>query len=188
MRIVGGKAKGMMITVAPVAGLRPTTDRVRSAIFSMLASRDAIDGARTLDLFAGTGALGIEALSQGAASADFVERNARVSDVIRQNLARAGLGAEARVLNMTVSAAIERVEDPYDLILMDPPYADSAGLGEVIDHLFDRGLVRAGTVIVVEHASRDARDFSQPGLLEQMQSKRYGDTAVSLYRVSAGRA
>ena len=117
-----------------------------------------------------------------------MERNARASDVIKQNLARTGLGTEARVLNMTVAAAIERIEGPYDLVLMDPPYADSAGLGAVIDRLFDRGLVRAETVMVVEHASRDARDFSQPGLLEEIQSKRYGDTAVSLYRVSAGRA
>lgn len=182
MRIVGGRARGITLSSVRGSGLRPTTDRVRGAIFSMLEARQTLMEARGLDLYAGTGAIGIEALSRGASQVDFVEQSPKLCAVIRKNVSRAGFDTQAEVLAMPVARALETLTGPYDLVFMDPPYDESESLREVIRTLLDAGMMAPGGMLVIEQASRDRHDFSGAGL-HSVQEKRYGDTAVSLYSV-----
>ncbi|MGA3216430.1 MAG: 16S rRNA (guanine(966)-N(2))-methyltransferase RsmD [Acidimicrobiales bacterium] len=126
MRVIGGKAKRRQLRVPDIAGLRPTSDRVREAIFDILASRGAIEGASVLDAFAGSGALGIEALSRGAASVCFVEADRRAVAAIHANLASTGFATSpaVRVVRADVPELLAReAAAHYDLALVDPPYS-----------------------------------------------------------------
>jgi 16S rRNA (guanine966-N2)-methyltransferase len=122
-RIIGGVAGGRQIAVPPT-GTRPTADRVREALFSALEARDALEDAEVLDLFAGSGALGIEALSRGAASCVFVEQDRAALDALRSNLQQLGLSAEVRPTSVM---ALGPAAAAFDVILMDPPYGTGAG-------------------------------------------------------------
>src|SRR3990172_4135728 len=179
MRVIAGRAKGHRLAGPAKGGAtRPTSDLVRGAIFSALVSLGA-DLSRTLDLYAGSGALGIEALSRGAASCDFVEKDARACASIRQNLSRTGFEAQGEVIRAPVERALERLSGPYTLVLADPPYADEAA--SVLEGLAERGLVVAGsTTLVLEHSSREEAPERLAGLA-QVKTLRHGDTAVSLY-------
>src|SRR4051794_27503465 len=121
MRVVAGRVKGHRLQAPRGMDTRPTSDKVREAIFGML--RDDVVDQTVLDLFAGTGALGIEALSRGAASAVFVERRPPACQSIRANLKHTRLEGEARVLCLPVERALTMLEEPFGLILLDPPYA-----------------------------------------------------------------
>ena len=179
MRVIAGRAKGHRLAGPPSRATRPTSDLVRGAIFSALASLGA-DLSRTLDLYAGSGALGIEALSRGAASCDFVEKDARACASIRQNLSRTGFEGQGEVIRAPVERALARLSGPYTLVLADPPYADEAAL--VLEGLAERGLVVAGsTTLVLEHSSREEAPERLAGLA-QVRTLRHGDTVVSLYR------
>ncbi|MCE9518621.1 MAG: 16S rRNA (guanine(966)-N(2))-methyltransferase RsmD [Verrucomicrobia bacterium] len=142
MRIIAGRAGGITIK-APPAGTRPTTDRVREALFSMLG--DLVPGACVLDLFAGSGALGLEALSRGAREVSFVERQAAACAIIEENVRRAKLDS-ARVIKSEVSAALRKFADSgaqFDLIFADPPYAKQLGEADLaVDLLKDENLPR----------------------------------------------
>lgn len=183
MRVVGGKARGMIITVPPVPDIRPTTDRVRGAMFSMLEARGAVEGTRVLDLFAGSGALGIEALSRGAAHADLVEQNSKACATIRRNLTTTHFEEQASVVPLPVTRALGGLNGPYDLVFMDPPYAKASEMADVIDRLVTRNLLGEGSMVVVEQSSRNRRDFARTGEMRLEQEKTYGDTAVSIYVV-----
>jgi 16S rRNA (guanine966-N2)-methyltransferase len=125
MRVVAGSARGRRLEGPTGGATRPTTDRVRESVFNALGSRLDLTGARVLDLFAGTGALGIEALSRGAASAVFVEADRAAAATIRRNLAATGLAAGAEVVAQRVTAWLRQVpagEVPYDVAFCDPPY------------------------------------------------------------------
>ncbi|MGI8927108.1 MAG: 16S rRNA (guanine(966)-N(2))-methyltransferase RsmD [Tepidiformaceae bacterium] len=160
--------------------LRPTTGMVREAIFNMLAGR--LEGAAVLDLFAGTGALGIEALSRGAARAVFVEGEAAACQAILQSLARGAFGERGTVLRGRLPSALRNVEGTFDLVLMDPPY-DSEAAAPVLEAVGP--LVAAGGVVVYEHASRYNPPERPAGLL--LQDRRvYGDSAVALYGPEEG--
>jgi 16S rRNA (guanine966-N2)-methyltransferase len=121
IRIIGGSLRGSKLDVLDAPGLRPTPDRVRETLFNWL--MPVIDGARCLDLFAGTGALGIEALSRGAAAVDFVESDVQLVALLRANLSR--LKQTATVHAMSASRFIESAHDPYDIIFIDPPFAEN---------------------------------------------------------------
>src|SRR3990170_4474494 len=178
MRVIAGRAKGHRLAGPPSRATRPTSDLVRGAIFSALVSLGA-DLSRTLDLYAGSGALGIEALSRGAASCDFVEKDARACASIRQNLSRTGFEGQ-EVIRLPVERALARLSGPYTLVLADPPYADEAA--SVLEGLAERGLVVAGsTTLVLEHSSREEAPERLAGLAH-VKTLRHGDTAVSLYR------
>ncbi len=183
MRVVGGKARGMTIAVPPVPDIRPTTDRVRGAMFSMLEARGAVQGARVLDLFAGSGALGIEALSRGATHADMVERNSKACATIRRNLTTTRLENQASVVALPVTRALGGLNGPYDVVFMDPPYANASELTDVIDRLATGNLLGEGSMVVVEQSSRNRRDFARADEMRLEQEKTYGDTAVSIYIV-----
>jgi 16S rRNA (guanine966-N2)-methyltransferase len=155
--------------------LRPTSGLVREAVFNILGP--AVEGARVLDLYAGTGALGIEALSRGATHATFVEGEAACVEAILQSLARAGFSDRATVLRARLPGALDRLDGTFDLILLDPPYDDPAR-EEVLAKL--SGLLAPGGLVVYEHGSRYNPPVRPLGL-ELRDRRVYGDTAVAFY-------
>jgi 16S rRNA (guanine966-N2)-methyltransferase len=178
-RIVAGVAGGRRLTVPP-RGTRPTAERVREALFSALDAAMDLDGAAVLDLYAGSGALGLEALSRGAARAVFVESERAALAVLRRNVDAVGV-AGALVVPGRVRTVLEAGppdERPCELVLADPPYAVSdRELRAVLDAVVGRGWTRPGTIVVVERASRSSAPH-WPAPLEALRSKRYGDTEL----------
>ena len=179
MRVTGGIARGFRLQPPTAPGVRPTTNRVRGALFSILAPY-GIEGMAVADFFAGTGSLGIEALSRGAASADFVEANARQVRVIRANLEATGLAGRAQTHQMRAVQAVERLSGPWHLVLMDPPYADPFPAG-VVARLAERRLLAEPAIVVVGHATRTPAPETC-GTLTRWQDRRYGDSALAFYR------
>ena len=156
MRVIAGKARSLKLKTIDDMSTRPTTDRIKETLFNML--NPYIPGARFLDLFAGSGAIGIEALSRGAESATFVENNRKCVDCIKDNLKHTKLMDDAVVLNKTAQMALEelRNKEPFDIIFMDPPY-DNLYEKDILYRLQDYGMVNEDTIIIVE-ASLDT-DF-----------------------------
>lgn len=140
----------------------------------------ATDWSSVLDLYAGTGSLGIEALSRGAQRADFVEHNARCCAIIRENLRNAGLAAKGHVYCCSVARALTFLKGKYGIILMGPPYADFS-ITEIVEQLANSSLVGAGTTIVVEHSFRLPLS-SAYGNFQLVKDRRHGDTCISVYR------
>jgi 16S rRNA (guanine966-N2)-methyltransferase len=156
VRIIAGEWRGRPIAAPPRQGTRPTADRVRETLFSMLASRlGSFEGLRVADLFAGSGALGLEALSRGAASVTFVENDMRAAQVLKSNIERFGAGDRARVLGG--SALSLPAVDPFDLVLADPPYAPGSGTAAV-QSVVQAGWLAKGGWMSVETARDDAVD------------------------------
>jgi 16S rRNA (guanine966-N2)-methyltransferase len=182
MRIVGGSARGRRLK-RPPAGVRPTADLVREAIFDVLEAQQ-VDLSRVLDVYAGSGALGIEALSRGDGRCDFFDREAANARVIRENLAAAGLQDRGTVYRLAAERAPERLQGPYSLVLADPPYYDEAAL-ETVDQIARSGLVGPDTTLVLEHSAR-GEPPQELGPLPLAWSRRYGDTQVSIYRAERG--
>ena len=179
MRVIAGRAKGHRLAGPPSRATRPTSDLVRGAIFSALEAMGA-ELTRVLDLYAGSGALGIEALSRGGRWCDFVERDARTCASIRENLAKTRFDGLAKVHCAPVERALARLEGPYTLVLADPPYAQEAAPS--LERLVESGLAEAGrTVLVLEHSSREEGP-ERLGGLSQVKTLRHGDSAVSIYR------
>jgi len=182
MRVIAGTWRGRRLAAVPGHGTRPTADRVREAIFSRLESRYTLAGAHVLDLYAGTGALGIEALSRGAVSLISVERNRRAAAVLAENLGacRAGNAAEVRVEE--VDRALVRLCEAgahFDGVFIDPPYGDEL-LGATLALLGESGLVCAGGWVIAETA-RDEPLPGAAGSLSQVRADMYGDTKITLY-------
>lgn len=178
LRVIGGSAGGRTLRAPPGRSVRPTPDRVREAVFEILAARGVrLDN--VLDLYSGTGAMGIEALSRGAGRCDFVEADARTCQVIRENLRRTGLLAGARVFPLSVRRALSRLEGPYTLIVADPPYEyDQAQ--EELALVIEKGLLAEDGTLVVEHSKRKEWPAELAGR-RQVLSRRYGDTCVTFY-------
>lgn len=178
-RIIAGTARGARLEV-PGAGTRPTSDRVRESLFGALDSLDVIAGARVLDLYAGSGALGLEAMSRGAASADFVERGRQAAAIVRRNAAvvsKAGGVPSGRVHEVAVHAYLLRAAGPFDLVFTDPPY-DFDDAAMTADLIALRPLLSPEAVVVVERARRStAPDFAAADL-QPFREKSYGDTAL----------
>lgn len=181
-RITGGKDRGRRLRSAKATGLRPTSERVRGAIFSMI-GRDAVEGNRVLDLYAGTGALGIEALSRGAGWADFVEVHAGRCAEIREAVRELGFAAHSHVYRARVEKGLESVKGGYDLVLIDPPY-DLDPWDFLMDLLNSSRLVSEKALVVTEH--RYQRQLAEVyGRMVRAKNRRYGDTAVSIYEVGS---
>lgn len=176
-RIIAGVAGGRRIAVPP-KGTRPTSDRVREALFSALDADPGLDGAAVLDLCAGSGALGLEALSRGAVHALFVESDRRAAGVLRRNTAGLGLaGAQVRVAPAaTVLAA--PAERAYDVVLVDPPYdVPASEVAGWLSAAAAHGWLAADAVVVVERAGRDG-PFPWPPAFRAGKERRYGDTTL----------
>jgi len=198
MRVIAGSARGRPLRSVESPSVRPTSDKVKGAIFSMLEAEaykrglaepgylaEAGEGEggfpwRTvLDLYAGSGALGIEALSRGAESADFVEADPRARDAIAENLRRTGLGHKARIHGMRAETAISTFAGPYDLILLDPPYNDPT-FDAVFCGLCHSTLVGVSTFVVLEH-SRERSVPATCGPLVLLKTRFHGRTGISIY-------
>jgi 16S rRNA (guanine966-N2)-methyltransferase len=181
MRIIAGEFKGRRL--AAVKGrIRPTSDKVREAIFSILGP--AVVEARVLDLFAGTGALSLEALSRGAKDAVMVEEDGAALSVLRQNLEALGFQERVQVMAVPVSAALRKLAargTQFSLIFLDPPYGRGLALN-TLETLQDSGLLQPEARIVAEHSLRETLP-EQVGRLVLKQGRRYGDTQVAFYRV-----
>lgn len=178
MRVIAGNVKGARLK-SPRSHTRPTTQLVRGAIFSILQSMVGEDW-RAIDLYAGSGALGIEALSRGASHVDFVERNARSCDIIKDNLRRTGLLSQSTVYCCSVNRALSIITKPYDVVFLDPPYSD-ASLDSVLGGLFESHLVEEDSTVVVQHSVRQPLP-EKYGLFHLTKSRHYGDTRLSFYR------
>lgn len=183
MRVVAGSARGRLLTCPDGLGVRPTSDRVREATFNALASRDAIVDARVLDLFAGSGALSIEALSRGAAQATLVEPDRGARACIEANLVTTGFTGSADVVSGSAESFLHRhvasdAGEPFDLVLCDPPYSYDRwdGLWPLLP-----GVTAPNGVVVAE----SDRDLEVPPEWELMRSRRYGGTVVSVLIRSA---
>jgi len=178
-RIIAGEARGLRLDV-PGSGTRPTSDRVRESLFGALESADAIAGARVLDLYAGSGALGLEALSRGGTSADLVERARASASVVRRNVAtvlKAVTGATVRVHESAVHTFLTRATGVYDLVFTDPPY-DLDDEAMTADLVALTPLLSEDAVVVIERARRSTPPDVAAAGLEVFREKRYGDTTI----------
>jgi 16S rRNA (guanine966-N2)-methyltransferase len=199
MRVISGTARGRHLRAAPET--RPTADLIKGAIFSMLEAlaykrgfepdEETGDFAaakawpRVLDLFAGSGALGIEALSRGAQSADFVEQDREAARILSANLRSADLDERARVHQAPVVLALRSLPGPVDVVFADPPYADAAALQTALDAMSRDDLLLPTSVVVVEHASGIEPPHTV-GALPLANSRRHGRTRITLYAASSG--
>lgn len=183
MRITGGKLRGQSLRAPEAKGVRPSADRVREAVGSILDSRGAYEGARALDLFAGSGAYGFEALSRGAASLVAVDQLPLALKTIRDNAARLRVPLEtirADLLRAPVRA-IELIapHGPFELVFVDPPYEEFEKLPSILDSLAARGILQQGALIVVE-----GPNVTRPldlELLAPLRVYRYGDSQIALF-------
>ncbi|HEX2500928.1 MAG TPA: 16S rRNA (guanine(966)-N(2))-methyltransferase RsmD [Methylomirabilota bacterium] len=182
MRVIGGHDRGRRLRTPRGQGTRPTADRVRVTLFDVLGP--AVAGARVLDLYAGTGAVGIEALSRGAARVVLVERDPAALRALRANLAALGASrAAARVMAgdvLRVLAELGVQEGPFDFVFVDPPYATTLA-GRTLEALAGAPVCRDGTEVVVQHSTRTVLP-SIPGLAEHRRPRRFGDTALTFLR------
>lgn len=180
MRIVGGSLRGRPLAAPKSDAIRPTTDRTREALFNVLAHGhgDLLDGARVLDLFAGTGALGIEALSRGASHCLFIEESAEGRALIRSNVESLGLQGRTKIFRRDAT----RLGDagtimPFSLVFADPPYGK--GLGErAVASALEGGWLTQEALVVVEEAA--ASPFTPPAGVRPVDRRHYGDTVLTL--------
>jgi 16S rRNA (guanine(966)-N(2))-methyltransferase RsmD len=179
MRVIAGSAKGHRLEAPRGSETRPTSDKVREAIFDILAGW-MTDGP-ALDLFAGSGALGIEALSRGASKAVFVERRRPACEVIRRNLGHTGFTDRARILCTPVERALPLLDGSFGLVLLDPPYA-VAGLHDIMQTVCGGDFIGDESLVVLEHTPRFAV-FDRYARVVLQRQKVYGDTAVSIFAV-----
>ncbi|OIO39319.1 MAG: 16S rRNA (guanine(966)-N(2))-methyltransferase RsmD [Candidatus Omnitrophica bacterium CG1_02_49_16] len=181
MKILTGALKGRTIAYKPNPHLRPTADKTRKAIFDMLQGQ--FEGKTVLDLFSGTGALGFEALSQGADRVTFVESEKSQALSIKRNLTDLGLSGKSKVIAADAIRSIEKLSrdgDPFDFILMDPPY--DTGLGErTLSALLKSDILKKDTLIILE--CRDSKKLPDAGAqLTALRDKSYGDARIVIYR------
>ena len=180
MRVIAGSAKGRRLKGPPSFATRPMSEKVKEALFAVLGSL-GVQFDRVLDLYAGTGGLGIEALSRGASWVDFVDQSPAAAAVIRHNLAHTKFDADSRVHVMSVAAYLNRASEPYDFVILDPPYADPA-MQETLEKLASSRLVQSGTIVAIGHWPRiDLPE--QIGPLVQLRQRCHGDSCFSIYEV-----
>lgn len=184
-RIISGRAGSITLDV-PDAGTRPTSDRVRESLFGALESAEAVQGAAVLDLYAGSGALGLEAVSRGAASADLVEKSPSAAAVVERNAAKVaksvGRDAAIRVRRSAVTAFLGGPRGPYDLVFLDPPYdLDENELTHALALLVPS--LALGATVVVERAARSPRP-ALPDALAHTRDRTYGDTVLWWVRLA----
>jgi len=182
MRVVGGRLKGRSLAPPSSRDIRPTADRLRESLFNILvhAYGDPITGARVLDLFAGTGALGIEAVSRGAAFALFVDNGAEARALLRNNVEALGLGGVTKVYRRDASnLGPAHPMEPFSLVFLDPPYRMKLA-EKALASLRDGGWLTSGALLLVEEAK--AAEFAPPEGFEQLERRMYDDTELVFLR------
>ena len=178
MRVITGKARGVQLKTPDGMTTRPTTDRVKEALFSII--HFEIPGARILDLFGGTGQLGIEALSRGAKSAVFVDAGEPACKLIRENLRRTKLEADAKVIRSDYLEYLRRCREIFDIILLDPPYAE-VFLENALNCIGEIDILQSGGIIVTERPLGKDLNVEIPGYTRSKDYK-YGKTLLAIYR------
>lgn len=179
MRVTGGIARGHRLKVPRGSLVRPTTDMVRKALFSILETT-ASDWSRVLDLYAGSGALGIEALSRGAGWSDFVDQEPKCCAIIKDNLNKTGLMEKTHIYCNNVAKALTFLNTKYDIIFMDPPYSDTS-ISNLLHRLAISNLVGTDSLVAVTHSHRLPLNDSYDGL-RLIKAHRHGDTCISIYQ------
>ena len=181
-RVIAGSARGIRLT-APGEGTRPFGDRVKQTLFAIL--DPVLSGARVLDLFAGSGAAGIEALSRGAAAATFVEKDRAAIQAIEENLRRTRLGDTARVVRADVLDWLQREStpvEPWQIVVLDAPYAEPELMDRAIERLAVPGVLAPGARVVAKHFWKRS-PAPVVGLLASDRERRFGETALTFYRL-----
>ena len=191
MRVIAGTYRSRILKSLRGLELRPTSDRLRETLFNVLAPQ--IAGARFLDLFAGTGAIGIEALSRGAADAVFVEKHAPAATLIRKNLESLGIKSGARVIASDALKALEKLSaacaeesSRFHCIFLDPPYAAAEEYQRVLEFVGSSNLIMAEGIVIAEH-QRKYELAKEAGFLRRVRVLKQGDAALSFYRLAADR-
>lgn len=179
MRIVAGEFKGATFKTPKGSGIRPTSALVKKSLFSMLENLKDMN-AQFLDLYAGSGALGLEALSRGAESVDFVEQNERSAVLIKKNLTGLGFFGKARVYRSPVKKALSFLDKKYDFVLLDPPY-DSQELNSVLELLSQSKITNKGALLAIPHSHRTYLEEAY-GLFHLIRRRRHGDTTISIFK------
>lgn len=180
MRVISGSARGRRLKGPPSHATRPMADKIKGALFNMLLSL-GVEPERVLDLYAGTGNIGIETLSRGAASADFVDQGREQCAVIRENLATTGFAPVSKVHQVPVLSYIKSQAGPYDFVILDPPYA-APDIIDTLEALSASSLVQSGTIVVLGHWPRlELPDTI--GRLECLRHRCHGDSCFSIYEV-----
>jgi 16S rRNA (guanine966-N2)-methyltransferase len=176
-RIIAGKAGGRRLDIPKGSRTRPTSGRVREAVFSGLDARGVLQGAQVLDLYAGSGALGLEAASRGAAEVVLVDSSRQATDVARRNVSSLGMRATV-VLSSVLRYLTERTPTPVDIALIDPPYGiGEDAVAEVLAALVERDWLAPGGLVVLERSSRGLEPRWPPGLVRE-GVRRYGETVI----------
>ena len=178
MRVITGKARGVQLKTPEGMKTRPTTDRVKEALFSII--HFDIPGARVLDLFGGTGQLGIEALSRGAKSAVFVDAGEAACKLIRENLKRTKLEQDGKVVRSDYLDYLKRTREQFDIILLDPPYAE-VFLENALKQITEIDILRSGGIIVAERPLGKELPWEYEGF-ERSRDYKYGNTLLTVYR------
>ncbi|MDN4186150.1 MAG: 16S rRNA (guanine(966)-N(2))-methyltransferase RsmD [Dehalococcoides mccartyi] len=179
MRIIAGDAKGKNIIVPQRKATRPATELVRGAMMSMLEAI-AEDWSEVLDIYSGSGSLGLEALSRGAGHVDFVEHERACCDIIKQNLETIGCAGQAHVYCLDVPKAMSLLGKQYDVILADPPYRNQQ-IGEVLEKLGNSSLIGENTVMAVTHSAHLTL-AERYGRFKMLKEHRHGDSLIAIYR------
>jgi len=184
MRVIAGTYRSRILKSLKGLALRPTSDRLRETLFNVLG--DAVSAARFIDLFAGTGAVGIEALSRGASEVVFIENHAPAATLIRRNLESLDIRSGATVLSMDAVRGLEKLaakltlgKPAYDFVFVDPPYAEAEQYARVLRFLGASSLVRTGTIVIVEHRWNFA--LPESGQLMRTRMLKQGDAALSFF-------
>jgi len=181
MRVVSGEARGRKLRAPKSQGItRPMADKIKEALFSVLASL-GVEYDRVLDLYAGSGAIGIEALSRGASWCDFVDRDNHAVRAIRENLEHVGYADRGKIHRVPVLTMIRGAREPYDMVTFDPPYADP-DIIETLNALSLSNAVRDGTIVAVGHSPRV--DLPERiGRLQKLRGRCHGDSCFSVFDV-----
>lgn len=182
MRIISGRYRGRKLSCPTGAATRPTSALVRGAIFNMLGG--LVEGEEVLDLYAGTGALGLEALSRGASHIVLVEGDRRVVETLRRNVSSLGAGQEVDIVAMDCPSYLARCRSRFGLVLADPPYAEELA-GDLLSRLTDNGILKEGGVLVIQEPSNRSLHPGKGGL-HFWKTRTHGRTRVSLYRYEKG--
>jgi 16S rRNA (guanine(966)-N(2))-methyltransferase RsmD len=181
MRVSGGTGRGQRLKVPTGSRVRPTSDKVKQALFNILGDR--VTDASFLDLYAGAGGIGIEALSRGASSVVFVDSSRESLSVVKKNIERTGFGERAQVVFAKVESYLKKPSGPYDIIFLDPPYAEE--LQPLLGLIAGSGIVKSGGIVVAEHFKKKPSPEKAGNLVLSRQA-RYGDTVLAFYKCKQG--
>ncbi len=178
MRVTGGIGKGRRLKVPAGSRVRPTSDKVKQALFNILGEK--VKGALFLDLFAGAGGVGIEALSRGAGNVVFVDDSRASLSVIKKNIEQTGFGERARVVAMRAETFLKKTSEQYDIIFLDPPYTHE--LAPLLAMIAGPGILKTGAIVVAEHFKKQPSP-AQAGNLLLYREAQYGDTVLVFYQL-----